>query len=103
MDRAGLDYADILQRGLSDSNMNVLLSTIVDYLAEITSNTKENNVLQSSYANLFNMSVTDMTAIQNLSKSGYSALGMSGGSALAQASNELNKVASRTSMNLREY
>lgn len=97
MDRAGLDYADILQRGLSDSNMNVLLSTIVDYLAEITSNTKENNVLQSSYANLFNMSVTDMTAIQNLSKSGYSALGMSGGSALAQASNELNKVASRTS------
>ena len=97
MDRAGLDYADILQRGLSDSNMNVLLSTIVDYLAEITSNTKENNVLQSSYANLFNMSVTDMTAIQNLSKSGYSALGMSGGNALAQASNELNKVASRTS------
>ena len=97
MDRAGLDYADILQRGLSDSNMNVLLSTIVDYLAEITSNTKENNVLQSSYANLFNMSITDMTAIQNLSKSGYSALGMSGGSALAQASNELNKVASRTS------
>lgn len=97
MDRAGLDYADILQRGLSDSNMNVLLSTIVDYLAEITSNTKENNVLQSSYANLFNMSVTDMTAIQNLSKSGYSALGMTGGNALAQASNELNKVASRTS------
>ena len=97
MDRAGLDYADILQRGLSDSNMNVLLSTIVDYLAEITSNTKENNVLQSSYANLFNMSVTDMTAIQNLSKSGYSALGMTGANALAQASNELNKVASRTS------
>ena len=97
MDKAGLDYADILQRGLSDSNMNVLLSTIVDYLAEITSNTKENNVLQSSYANLFNMSVTDMTAIQNLSKSGYNALGMTGASALAQASNELNKVASRTS------
>lgn len=97
MDRAGLDYADILQRGLSDSNMNVLLSTIVDYLAEITSNTKENNVLQSSYANLFNMSITDMTAIQNLSKSGYSALGMSGGSALAQATSELNKMASRTS------
>lgn len=97
MDRAGLDYADILQRGLSDSNMNVLLSTIIDYLAEITSNTKENNVLQSSYANLFNMSITDMTAIQNLSKSGFSALSMSGGNALAQASNELNKIASRTS------
>ena len=98
MDKAGLDYADILQRGLSNGDMNKLLSTIVDYLAEITSTTKENNVLQSSYANLFNLSITDMTAIQNLSKMKYSALGMTGGDAQGQALKEINNVSSRTSM-----
>lgn len=97
MDRAGLDYATILQQGLSDSAMDSLLSEIVKYLAEITTNTKENNVLQNSYANLFNMSITDMTAIQHLSQRGYTALKLSGAGALAQAGNEVNKLAQRTS------
>lgn len=96
MDRAGLDYAEVLQQGLSNSDMNKLLSTIVDYLADITSTTKENNVLQSSYANLFNMSITDMTAIQNLSKSGFSAIAMTGEGAQNKALSEINQVSSRT-------
>ena len=68
MDRAGLDYSQILQRGLSASDANKLLSEIISYLADITDNTKQNNVLQSSYANLFNLSITDMAAIKNLSQ-----------------------------------
>lgn len=98
MDRAGLDYADILQRGLSDSDVNLLLSNIVDYLAEITDNTKKNNVLQSSYANLFNMSISDMTAIQNLSKTNFSAKVLDGYNALSQTIEEVNNLSSRTSM-----
>ena len=98
MDRAGLDYADILQRGLSDSDVNLLLSNIVDYLAEITDNTKKNNVLQSSYANLFNMSISDMTAIQNLSKTNFSAKILDGYNALSQTIQEVNNLSSRTSM-----
>lgn len=98
MDRAGLDYADILQRGLSDSDVNLLLSNIVDYLAEITDNTKKNNVLQSSYANLFNMSISDMTAIQNLSKTNFSAKVLDGYNALSQTIQEVNNLSSRTSM-----
>lgn len=67
MDRAGLDYATILQQGLSTNDTYLLLSEIIDYLADITDNTKQNNVLRSSYANLFNLSVTDMAAIKSLS------------------------------------
>ena len=98
MDRAGLDYADILQRGLSDSDINILLSNMVDYLAEITDNTKQNNVLQSSYAGLFNMSISDMTALQNLSKSNFKAKTLNGEGALSQALSEINKLSYRTSV-----
>ena len=97
MDRAGLDYANILQQGLDEGSMNKLLSTIVDYLAEITSTTKDNNVLQSSYAQLFNLSITDMTAIQNLSKMNYNPVTLTGAAAQAKALDEINQVSSRTS------
>lgn len=97
MDRAGMDYASILQQGLGESDVNKLLSTIVDYLGEITDATKDNNVLQSSYANLFNLSITDMTAIQNLRKIGFSPTYLTGSSALNQAVSEISKVADRTS------
>ena len=66
MDRVGMDYADILQQGLSLDDTNQLLGSIVQYLDEISNNTDSNLVLKSSYANLFNLSVTDMQAIHNL-------------------------------------
>ena len=67
MDRVGMDYADVLQQGLSLDDTNTLLGSIVKYLDEIVGNTSENNVLRSSYANLFNMSISDMRAIHQLS------------------------------------
>lgn len=67
MDRINMDYADILQQGLSSSDTNKLMQSIVEYLNEIATNTKDNLVLRSSYSNLFNMSVSDLKAIQNLS------------------------------------
>jgi len=69
MDRVGMDYADILQQGLSSSDTNKLLQSVVQYLGEITVNTSDNLVLKSSYANLFNLSTTDLKAIQNLNQS----------------------------------
>ena len=68
MDRVGLDYADILQQGLSLGDTNQLLQAVVEYLGEIAGNTSDNLVLKSSYANLFNLSMTDMQAIQNLNQ-----------------------------------
>ena len=66
MDRVGMDYADILQQGLSSSDTNKLLSAVVEYLNEIATNTSDNLVLKSSYSNLFNLSVADMEAIHNV-------------------------------------
>jgi len=71
MDRIGMDYADILQQGLSSTDTANLLTSIIEYLNEIATNTSDNLVLKSSYSSLFNMSVSDMEAIQNV----YSKLG----------------------------
>lgn len=68
MDRIGMDYADTLQTGLSSSDTNALMKSIVSYLAEISDNTSDNLVLQSSYSNLFSMTTSDIKAIKNLSQ-----------------------------------
>lgn len=68
MDTAGLNYADILQQGLDVDTTNVLIKSIISYLDKIVNNTADNLVLQNSYANLFNMSITDMKAIQELAR-----------------------------------
>lgn len=102
MDRAGLDYATILQQGLNTSDTYKLLSEIIDYLADITDNTKENNVLRSSYANLFNLSTTDMLAIKNLSKNktfgdyAISSVAQDNGTMLLSTMNELIAADERT-------
>lgn len=67
MDTIGMDYADILQNGLTAGTTNDLLKAMVDYLAKIAGNTDENNVLQGAYANLFNLSMADIEGIRNLS------------------------------------
>lgn len=95
LDNAGLDYATIMQQGLTTQDTYLLLQSIVDYLADITDTTKKNNVLQSSYANLFNLSITDMSAIRNLSQMStfrnmaLSSVNQTGEWALNQATNEL--------------
>ena len=104
MDRAGLDYATILQQGLNTRDTYLLLSEIIDYLADITDSTKKNNVLQSSYANLFNLSITDMSAIRNLSQNStfrnYATASVSQNSnwALEQANNEMLAVSEERMM-----
>ena len=66
MDTIGMDYANILQQGLSSSDITELMASIVDYLSKITDNTKNNNVLQSSYTQLFGMSMADLQGFKNL-------------------------------------
>ena len=66
MDTIGMDYADILQQGLSSSDITDLMKAIVDYLVQISNNTKNNNVLTSSYTQLFGMSMADLQGFRNL-------------------------------------
>lgn len=63
--RAGLDYSKILTTGLSPAAANQLLSSIVRYVQEI--NRSNNIVVKSQYAQLFGMTISDMTSLLNLS------------------------------------
>ena len=94
MDSINMDYADILQRGLSSSDINDLLTAVVKYLTQIAKNTSDNNVLASSYTNLFSMSMSDLKAITNL----YNNLGswsvVNSSSALAKTKKELSYIQS---------
>lgn len=89
MDTIGMDYADVLQQGLAPSDINDLLTAIVKYLVKIESNTKDNNVLQSSYTNLFGMSMSDLQAMKNLSSKMGSLTSVNAGSALAATKAEV--------------
>ena len=63
--RAGLEYSDILLNGLNASSTNKLLSSMVEYLKEIAENS-DNQVVRSAYGEIFNLSLSDMKAISNL-------------------------------------
>lgn len=94
MDTIGMDYADILQQGLSTSDINELLTAVVKYLTQIEANTKDNNVLTSSYTQLFGMSMADLQAFKNLSNKMGGLTYVNQGSALSMVSNELQQVQS---------
>ena len=92
MDTIGLDYADVLQNGLSAADTNNLMRAIVEYLAQIADSTGDNNVLASAYTNLFNMSVSDLQAITNLSNNIgaiYGSSTISTGTAIAETRNQI--------------
>ena len=62
LDKAGQDFATILQEGLSADVLNTILTNMASYLKDLVGKTNKNNVLESAYANLFGLSMTDMYA-----------------------------------------
>ena len=63
--KAGLDYADLLTKGIDADTTNRLLGGLVAYMQSISQNS--NQVVKSQYANLFGMTISDMTAVLKLS------------------------------------
>lgn len=64
---AGLDYSSILTGGLTSSDANKLLKGIISYTQSIAST--GNQVVKSQYAQLFGLTISDMTSVLNLSSS----------------------------------
>lgn len=64
--RANLNYGEKLTTGLTADETNDLLKAMVEYLAEIASDTAENKVVRSAYGNVFNLSVSDIRAVSNM-------------------------------------
>lgn len=65
LSRAGLSYGDILTSGLTGSETNKLLRSMVEYLGEVADS--QNKVVQSEYASLLGISMSDLIAAKTLS------------------------------------
>lgn len=60
---SGVDYAKLLTDGINESDVNILLGSMVDYLQQIAS---DNKVVQSQMASIFGLKTSDIEAAQNL-------------------------------------
>lgn len=65
--RAGLSYADMLSGGIDAATANKLLGGVASLLQSISSQEGMSQVVKSQYANLFGITLSDMTAIMQLS------------------------------------
>lgn len=63
--RAGLDYGDLMTGGISAKNVSSLMTGIIEYVKSIAEG--NNLVVKTQYANLFGLTLTDMTSLLNLS------------------------------------
>ena len=66
--QANLSIADILAKGLNDSETNTLLNAAVDYLSQIYAESGESKVLQQQFASIFGVAASDLKAAANLTK-----------------------------------
>lgn len=98
--RSGLEYSDLLLNGLNADNTNKLLASMVEYLKEIAENS-DSQVVRSAYGDIFNMSISDMKAISNLSNSDISSISSSSmtyGAMNSELNNQMLQVIKRTSL-----
>ena len=98
--RAGKSYSSLLTGGLNANTTNELLASMVNYLADIAETTKDNLVVRSQYANIFGLSVSDLTAMANLAPSigSISKNKLGYAEAMQSLSNQANLMYSRTSV-----
>ena len=97
---AGISYSDMLVEGIDASTTNKLMESMVTYLKTIAENS-DNQVVRSAYGDVFNLSMSDMRAISNLTASEISTLSstnLSYSGMNAELSNQLSQVITRTSL-----
>ena len=96
--RVGLSYADMLTEGLTVSDTNKLLASMVDYLQEIAES--DNKVVKSQYAEVFGLTASDLVAAKNLSGmvSNISKASLNYSGAVNEVFNQMNQLYSRLSI-----
>ena len=70
---AGLSISDLFISGLDASSTNELMKSMVTYLKKIAESS-DNQVVRAAYGEIFNMSMSDMKAITNLTSSDISSI-----------------------------
>ena len=62
--KAGLDYGELLNRGINETTVNSLMKGVSSYINEMGD--YNNNVVRSQLANIFGVKISDLMAISNL-------------------------------------
>ncbi len=100
MNRAGLNYADLLTRGINSQQTNELMKAVINYIQYLYGST-DSNVIRSQYAELFGITITDMRAMANLTDQMISELyqsAMSYDDTLTELNRQFSKVSGRMSI-----
>lgn len=95
---AGLDYSTLLTGGMNANTTNQLLQGLVTYLQSLAQT--QNQVVKSQYANLFGVTISDLTSLLNLSTQDLNSIAnnmLSYYNATAETEYQLTQLSSRTS------
>ena len=97
---AGLNVSDLLANGLNDDTTNMLLSSMVDYLAKIYDEAGSSKVVQQQFAEVFGLTAADLKAIANLapSTSVITRDGLTYSGAMGRLNSMANSMGKRTSV-----
>ena len=68
--QAGLSIADILAKGIDDSDTNKLMNAMVQYLQEIAISSEDSRVVQQQIAKVYGLSASDLRAAKNIGTTG---------------------------------
>ena len=96
MNRAGLDYGELLVNGINSLDVNELLYNMLLYIRETVSGT--NNVVKRKYAELFGLTMADVTAIENMNNKQIAELytqAMTSGDMMTSLNEQLAQVPNR--------
>ncbi len=94
--RAGLDFGSLLTGGVDATTANKLFGSIIRLGQDIART--DNMVVKSQYANLFGMTISDLTSLLNLSSKDLVSISnnmLSYAGAVSEVENQLAKVPSR--------
>ena len=94
--QAGIDYSSILTGGLTPADANNLLKGVIQFGQQIAST--NNQVVKSQYAQLFGLTISDMTALLNLSSKDLVSISnnmLDYSQAVAETTNQLKQIPSR--------
>lgn len=97
---ANLSTAEILANGLDDSETNILLQAMVEYLGNIYEETKSNKVVAQQFANVYGLTASDLKAAANLASSTTNVYknNLNYGGMLGQLNDMANSMGSRTAL-----
>ena len=98
--QAGVNMSDILNNGLDQNTTNVLMDSMVDYLAKLYNDAGNSKVIQQQIASVYGLSASDLKAAVNLSndRKAISKNGLDYGSAMSRLYSMAGSMGSRTSL-----